>query len=793
MNRVISFYQRNLFNKILVVICVTIALIVGMLVIGPYRQKAHAAVISDGSDLSPWARLALNSLCTTSGNDVAQYVYVSRLGDPQALDITITNPGQIVQLQYNVVVNKCKPGNPTGIVATVFRTKSGVYRALPYFGDRAIPGIFNQDRAVPGNLTNATPYAWDSVPFNVDTTGMAAPGGDISGEIFSKQFNWFTTGNIRGCVVAIGGPNVTLTGGMTVEDCPTASSGFVFRINIGSPDTAPTFTSSADCSTAAAGGGIRANNVNDPQGSVWLEMFIENNAGAFDRIADVPNFGGGNYSVDFPSSYKDAYSRTVIVRVHNNTTGTSGSAVSYVDQSITVPPCVVPTCTIDTSPSPPEVNQNFQLVISYQYTPGIPNGRPLNSPQGRGSFNGSPQRGPQAFGAATSVILSGPPFNMPTGGTFPASGFITYTGGPGRIGCNTITGATPTPSCPSGNCISIASKPYFKIYGNDAMAGSTYANVNTCSGTPTTDATFIGFNPAGSTIPGGAFNYQHGAGAQYALFALGTIVEVPSLALKNYVFDNTNLGGIGPANIYPNRQTFSNVTAAGLVKDNYGGESDISRCMPDFWSKIPSSISIGGYDSVDIGSSGTAALRPGTGVIALINSNITVPFKQVVYIDGDARIGNNQNIQYPNFTNADNASSLTVIVRGNLYIDDDTTRLDGTYIAQPLSDGTKGLIITCFESDGNGRPFNDVELADGDKCGQKLTVNGALIAKQVIPLRTIGNYRDGSTPELPGSPSIAEEFDFGPEIYLQPPNLTDTNAANNKSKYDAINVLPPVF
>ncbi|HSW79830.1 MAG TPA: hypothetical protein VLG47_03570, partial [Candidatus Saccharimonadales bacterium] len=68
-----------------------------------------------------------------------------------------------------------------------------------------------------------------------------------------------------------------------------------------------------------------------------------------------------------------------------------------------------------------------------------------------------------------------------------------------------------------------------------------------------------------------------------------------------------------------------------------------------------------------------------------------------------------------------------------------------------------------------------------NKCNNKLTVNGSLIAKQVWMTRTTGTLF-GNTP--------AEVVNYTPETWL---NKFPACADNAASGYDAITELPPVL
>jgi hypothetical protein len=529
-----------------------------------------------------------------------------------------------------------------------------------------------------------------------------------------------------------------------------------------------------------------------------VEVRIRNNAdNGWILLSPNPSVdASGDFSITVPSEYKDAHSRAVQV-----TSFGAGGTTKVVNTGI--PPCIQPTCTVATDPGNPEVAQQFRLTLSWQYNPGS-SGRGIDPSNAYSLFQGTPQNvNPPYYLNGGSVIFP-QQFSLPTSGSYAVTGRLTYTdvGFPPNIiniDCNN-GGSPPT--------ITVATKPYFRIYGNDAMAGGYFADAASpteCTGGPVDSlATFQGFNAAGDG--GGANptgNYLRGAGSQHALFALGQINSVASSANRNFLANATNLGG---NTRWPTRQTFANYGTTNY-SPNFGGSGGISRCIPDFYSRSSSVAKTTGVYNLNVG--GDNNPRHASPVLnQLVNINgadITVPgLNQTVYIDGDAKIADGANIIYNDsvLDGFNDVPNLTIVVKGDLYIDDDTTRLDGTYIVQPYWDGSTwkgGRLITCYESAGAGRPFNNNELPTN--CNKKLEINGAVISQEIILLRTNGNYSSNpdnptnpggilNNVETPRSNNIAEVFNFSPEIYLNPANFTTSSSTG---KYDAINVLPPTF
>ena len=146
-----------------------------------------------------------------------------------------------------------------------------------------------------------------------------------------------------------------------------------------------------------------------------------------------------------------------------------------------------------------------------------------------------------------------------------------------------------------------------------------------------------------------------------------------------------------------------------------------------------------------------------------------------------------------------------MIVKGNISIDKDVTQLDGTYVAQPKNSDSGnnpddgGLIYTCSQQND---PYTVGQLRDN--CGKQLVINGSFISKKVIFHRTKGSVRcmellpptvpcEPAEPNEPASSeNIAEVFNFSPEAYMTPLNVSLQTAVPFQ-KYDSITSLPPVF
>ena len=410
-----------------------------------------------------------------------------------------------------------------------------------------------------------------------------------------------------------------------------------------------------------------------------------------------------------------------------------------------------PTCSITATPTNSEVGQAVTFTIGKSFLPRAGN-QPLNYfiqatipgiPGVQGSFDAAP------------VSYTTPPFN--TAGTYQASA--------------TISGDGWTYTC--NLSINVASKPYLKVFGNDIAAGGKFADTSTttCSPGPTkaNAGVWAFWKNTGS--------FYSGASSQFGIFALGKILGTASAS-------NRGLGVLGDP-LPPVGLSFGNMLPAGggSVAANGAGNSNIYRCIPDYFS-----------------ASASSPTPVPTGQVTINTTNTTIPAgtQKAVFVNGDALINNDITFgSDPTTGNGDWASpqripSYYLIVKGNIYISSNVHNLDGVYIAQP-NGGAGGNIYTCT----NGFAlYAAAQLYSS--CSNKLTVTGSFIANQVHYQRTRGTLDKsdaGGVNETPASDNIAEVFNFSQEMYLAPaPSVLDSVIGGSvKNRYDAITSLPPIL
>lgn len=321
------------------------------------------------------------------------------------------------------------------------------------------------------------------------------------------------------------------------------------------------------------------------------------------------------------------------------------------------------------------------------------------------------------------------------------------------------------PATPGGGslgteaCAYVATKPYARVYGGDVMVGGGYETApGVC--TNNQDAAVIGWNK-------GASGSYGGSGVQYAVYALSAIFDTASALGSS--------GGASP----PTGLSFGN-TSADAANGLFGGSFGSAPCITNYYAGLPGSTlalpgTVGGMSDGAYSGTGDITLGGGT-----VNSNNHID----VYVDGDVFISGN--ITYGGSGSWTSASipSFRLIVRGDIFIDNDVSQLDGLYVAQ-ANGAAGGNIYTCA-LDFTPLALNGALASTCDNAS--LTINGGLVANRVHLSRTVGTLRQSSAAEGPSSTNIAEVINFGPSLWI--PQPVDRSGPY---KYDSITSLPPVL
>lgn len=346
-----------------------------------------------------------------------------------------------------------------------------------------------------------------------------------------------------------------------------------------------------------------------------------------------------------------------------------------------------------------------------------------------------------------------------------------------------------SPPLPCATTIVPASRSFFQVKNGDISAGGGFRSPadqgGSCGGS--SDPLYVA--PAGNADPedrylGGiqAFGNRkddRGSNADFGVLALGLVVG------------NGTAVPDGPEGFYTNNPSSSSYKS--VFANDFGGVkqpqpqggllngSPPDHCVPDFFTDtrqggiLPLNAPGG---STDLGTIPDGEQREYKGDLTLTAAAVTdIPKgKQItLFVEGNVTITGD--ITYDkswDSSNEDEIPYFALIVKGNIIVSDNVTRLDGLYVAQPEDDNTRGVFATC-QSD--------------TLCTQQLTVNGAVIAQELDLLRAYGSLGpcNSASPTCALS-KPAEVFNFTPTMILGAPEFDA-----DYGQVESIFSLPPVF
>lgn len=357
--------------------------------------------------------------------------------------------------------------------------------------------------------------------------------------------------------------------------------------------------------------------------------------------------------------------------------------------------------------------------------------------------------------------------------------------------------------------VGATTKSYFKAFGADVMTGGWFINNGSCDTSTTSNyqdpnyfnaATgFTADNRSGGILSyakeDGSGNSAGGASSQYAAFAGGSIEGSDPSFYGFYSAGSRAAAGSTARNAL----TFSNTGASSSYwGGQYEGSVRQSNCVPNYYSKVPTNPpppAIGNLSSAT--ATGTYSASAGAGTtfsLTTADVNIAAGTRVTIFVNGNVFIGNN--IRYT-LDKESNVPKFALVVKGSIYIAAGVTQLDGLYIAQPASNSDQtvqnddGDIWTCHPNNTAPLLYTDV-----GNCTTKLTINGALIAKQVNFMRTNGDIGSAGTSEdtlsnAQGSSNIAETINYTPAMEIGGPFFNPPTPSS--LPIDSLISLPPIF
>lgn len=494
-------------------------------------------------------------------------------------------------------------------------------------------------------------------------------------------------------------------------------------------------------------------NARDPDfsGSIRVRLFIDGPEGGGGTYLGEQNTDGANNFAFDVSAYKDYGTHSFwVYAVGKDYNGNEdGLNATLTNSGSSTPVCTPPACgSMTTDPANPEPGTPFTVTVNFNYSPGGSGRRIARS-------SGHVMR-LRAVALPSVYDNVDQPYDNPVP---PGSGQATtgtlVAAVPGNHTVTMTLSGGPVLS-PGGNCewtVQVASKPYFRVYGGDVLAGAS------------------GF---GTCLPGagdirawnrGPANGWSGAGTQLAAYAVGAIDQFASAQSRST--DPTP----------PEDLTFANTS--GTYGGNWGAGN--IPCQEDYF-KFRTGSDPGAFFDL----SGINGAFSRSGPTTITGGSVPQGRRIAIYVDGDVAITGN--IQFAGaYNGVDRIPSIRIIARGNIYIAPGVTNVDAVLIAQP-NGASGGTIVTCSNG-GFGPPLVSQLIGVVLSCRNKLTVYGALLAREIRFMRTQGTVRESDNSHDSSNPTIAEVIIYSPEVWL-------ANAAGTppgREPYEAFTSLPPIL
>ena len=349
----------------------------------------------------------------------------------------------------------------------------------------------------------------------------------------------------------------------------------------------------------------------------------------------------------------------------------------------------------------------------------------------------------------------------------------------------------------------VVDQPYVRAYGEDVAAGGGFGAQ--CSRTNSRIQTFL--RPLSEH--NGIAN-KSGSGSQLASFALGNISGFTSASTRDATPTAESWRGLTFANDNPNVGSINTVSHNPLLGGNMSGDG---WCAPDYYTatqfvdtdtKKKVSTSTAPINIMSLTDGEQTVRNINNGKVILLGPGAPVyNRKHTLYVDGDVFIRDNVMYQGDYSGGVNSIPSFTVVARGNIYIDNDVTQLDGLYIAQPKEGrANTGRIYTCGveNSDGvvNGPLVSPSSIYthcganNNNNPARQLRVNGAFIAERVVLNRAGFSLRDSDFREQANTSQAAEIFNFSQEMYLSPP-VFRPNSTSTSGDYQYISIMAPIL
>ncbi len=426
--------------------------------------------------------------------------------------------------------------------------------------------------------------------------------------------------------------------------------------------------------------------------------------------------------------------------------------------------------TVTTSPSVPGPGENFSLTTNFTTNSGAWGGS--DDPTLYSVRVSVPAAGIPSPGRYSAAFASIPWDSGSGSGTLPNSSIGGASALPISIasaGTHTVeyivvvNGASNSPVTCTGS-ITVASKPYTRIYGGDVSVGKAAPQAGATSCSENSGAQILGWQRRIGLA-------YAGAGTQIAIFAINAIDQFAS----GQEWTPTN----------PKSLTFANAGNP-TASSTYGGDLDSNNipCAANYWQPTGSALPV----TINPSTNGTFQSNGNT-TINVNPAGIGTGNQVTIYVDGNAYINGNITYAPTNYANISDIPSFRLIVKGNIYVAPTVTELHGTFVAVDDGSNTRGKFYTCS---GDIRAPTQAELETPCRWNF-LTVYGSVIADTIKLNRTGGTLSNANVSDaynhnthMGAGTGPAERFIYTPESWLTSEFNTGGDAGSYKNQ-------PPVL
>ena len=346
-------------------------------------------------------------------------------------------------------------------------------------------------------------------------------------------------------------------------------------------------------------------------------------------------------------------------------------------------------------------------------------------------------------------------------------------------------------------------KPLVKVYYSDISAGGRFGlgdHLDAC----------VRDNDLNKGIGIDASVYTHGTG-EINQKAFGSSTQYGARVHDEILGFYSNFppsGGKGPPKTSVKELTFANTLA--VWGGQFGGRG---RCMPNYW-RGANRLVAENISTLDIGdNTDPLKIENNTeklyemnppGLFQLTNSRPTedLKLKVSVYVDGDLSIKTNILNTRGELEKFNEIGYIYLIAKGDIFIDPSVTQIDAILVAYTddpnPNPNVGGRIFTCNSGTNPNIHLNDISdqqaindsTAYDNACNQKLTINGALIGREIHLGRTFCEVVS-PTCAIPDPDQVGEEINLSPEYFVGIPQLPEFSEWLYNS--DSVTILPANF